>query len=82
MSDQTPSAAPITTPFVPTTVVVDESVAKTAHRIARAKTFLKNSFKSVGVPVLIGTAAAAVATRRSNNEDSDSTESSSDTGTN
>lgn len=39
-------------------------------KLVRTKSFVKTTFTRVGVPVLIGSAAAYVATRRSNKQDS------------
>lgn len=60
----------------PTHVVVDQETAETVKRLQRVKTFAKSTFKNVGVPVLIGSAAALVVSRRSDRDelDSDSTE--------
>lgn len=81
MSEST--TPPVTTapaPSVPETVVVDQSVAKTAHRIARTKTFLKSTFKTVGVPTIVGATAALVVNARNNRNDEDGDlESSNDT---
>lgn len=65
----------------PTHVVVDQETAETVKRIQRVKTFTKSTFKNVGVPVLIGSAAAFVATRRKDREnelDSESTDNATD----
>lgn len=51
----------------PQAVVVE---APAAPKLVRTKKFVKIAFARVGVPVLIGSAAAYVATRRSNSQDS------------
>lgn len=59
-----------------------EEAVQTARRFARAKTLVKKTFTTVGVPVLVGTAAALVVSRKRNGEDSDVSESNDDTATN
>lgn len=81
MSNPTDNPTPQPIQVAPDAVVVDEAVAKTAIRVTRAKTFLKSTFKNVGVPVLIGSAAAFVATRRTSNSDELDSDSSDDTST-
>lgn len=66
----TPPPAPQT----PDTVVVDEKVVKTALRMEKAKTLVKNTFTKVGLPVLIGSAAAYVVSRRSDKQDEEGSE--------
>lgn len=51
-----------------------ETVVKTALRLERAKTFVKSAFTKVGVPVLIGSAAAYVVTRTKDESDTDTNE--------
>lgn len=48
---------------------VSPEVVETAEKLVRTKTFLKNSFSKVGLPVLIGATAAYVATRSSRSSD-------------
>lgn len=65
----------------PTHVVIDESTVETARKLERAKTLVKKTFMKVGVPVLIGSAAAYVATRNKDQQDEQDSESNDDTAT-
>lgn len=71
MTQPTPTdfTVPVATAPAPSEQAAD--VAKVAEKLVRTKTFLKNSFKNVGLPVLIGAAAAFVATRKSGGTDED-----------
>lgn len=53
-------------------VIVDQETAETVKRIQRVKAFAKSTFKNVGVPVLIGSAAAYVVSRRCDQDEQDS----------
>lgn len=66
---------------VPTPDVIDASTVETARKLERAKTLVKKTFMKVGVPVLIGSAAAYVATRNKDKQDDLESESNDDTAT-
>lgn len=59
-----PAAVPVTPPVQAAPEAVVPPVAAGPSKTDRAKTLAKKTFVRVGVPVLIGSAAAWVATRR------------------
>lgn len=65
---------PVPTPVTETVPPVTPEEVAVARKFARARTFVKKSLTTVGVPVLIGAVAATVVARRKDSDVEETTE--------